>query len=124
MDGYAVRLADVTNAGARLKVIGTAPAGKPFEDSVGTGQAIRIFTGAEIPDGCDHVVIQEDTVREEEIVYCKDGYSASQFVRLAGRDFSIGDTLLAAGIRLGAAALAIAAAENSFGSACSQMVTN
>ena len=49
MDGYAVRAADVAEAPARLTVIGSAPAGKPFGGAVGPGQAVRIFTGAPVP---------------------------------------------------------------------------
>src|SRR5262245_34457113 len=51
MDGYAVRAADVANVPARLTVIGQAPAGKRFDGSVGPGEAVRIFTGAPVPDG-------------------------------------------------------------------------
>ena len=61
MDGYAVRLADVAAAGARLRVIGEAPAGHPFAGSIREGEAVRMFTGSVIPGGADHVVIQEET---------------------------------------------------------------
>src|SRR6201999_1186942 len=61
MDGYAVRSADASKAGARFKVIGEVAAGRPFDRSVGPGEAVRIFTGGVIPDGADGVVIQEDT---------------------------------------------------------------
>src|ERR1700686_5324012 len=60
MDGYAVRAADAAVAGARLKLIGEVAAGRPFDDSVGAGEAVRIFTGGVIPDGADAVGIQED----------------------------------------------------------------
>ncbi len=61
MDGYAVRAADAADLSARLKVIGEVAAGRPFERSVGAGEAVRIFTGGVIPDGADAVIIQEDT---------------------------------------------------------------
>src|ERR1700689_5380039 len=64
MDGYAVRAADVAKAPVRLKVIGEVPAGRPFEGSIGTGQAARIFTGGFVPNGADTVVIQEVTARD------------------------------------------------------------
>jgi molybdopterin molybdotransferase len=61
MDGYAVRLADVAAVPATLTVIGTSAAGHGFRGAVGPGEAVRIFTGAPIPDGADAIVIQEDT---------------------------------------------------------------
>ena len=67
MDGYAVRSADAARAATQLKVIGEIAAGRPFEKTVGPGEAVRIFTGGVIPDGADSIVIQEDTeVRSEE----------------------------------------------------------
>src|ERR1700761_9662214 len=51
MDGYAVRSADASKAGARFKVIGEVAAGRPFDRSAGPGEAVRIFTGGAIPDG-------------------------------------------------------------------------
>ena len=112
MDGYAVRLEDVREAGARLSVIGEAPAGAPFEQTVGKGEAVRIFTGGEIPTGADHIVIQEDTSRSGDEIICTDGYDAPQFIRKAGRDFHEGDTLLEAGTILGAGELGLLAAGN------------
>lgn len=112
MDGYAVRLADVREPGARLRVIGEAPAGTPFDQTVCAGEAVRIFTGGEVPNGADHIVIQEDAVRNGDVVTCKDSYKQAQFVRAAGLDFSEGDTLIEAGTVIGAAELAIAAAAN------------
>ena len=64
MDGYAVRAADA-DAGARLRVIGTSAAGARFAGSVGPGEAVRIFTGAPVPDGADAIVIQEDVDADE-----------------------------------------------------------
>ncbi|TGR73377.1 molybdopterin molybdenumtransferase MoeA, partial [Mesorhizobium sp. M2D.F.Ca.ET.223.01.1.1] len=60
MDGYAARSADVASAPAQLEVIGTAPAGRGFAGTVGEGQAVRIFTGAPLPEGADTIVIQEN----------------------------------------------------------------
>lgn len=112
MDGYAVRLEDVSSAGASLKVIGEAPAGAPFAGSVGPGQAVRIFTGGVLPDGTDHIVIQEDATRDGDTLLCQQGYTSSEFVREAGRDFSQGDVLLEASTIIGPAELALAAAAN------------
>ncbi|MFL6816133.1 MAG: molybdopterin molybdenumtransferase MoeA, partial [Bradyrhizobium sp.] len=51
MDGYAVRSADASRAGARLKVIGEIAAGRPFDKAVHGGEAVRIFTGGVMPEG-------------------------------------------------------------------------
>lgn len=112
MDGYAVRLANVNAAGATLNVIGTAPAGTPFDETVGDGEAVRIFTGGEIPPGADHIVIQEDVSREGDQITCHEAYSGPQFIRAAGLDFSEGNTLIESGTVLGPAELATAAAAN------------
>ena len=65
MDGYAVRSIDVVS-GAELQVIGEAAAGHGFGGEVGSGQAVRIFTGAPVPRGADRVVIQEDVSRGDD----------------------------------------------------------
>jgi molybdopterin molybdotransferase len=112
MDGYAVRLSDVGAPSARLRVIGDAPAGRPFGGTVGKGEALRIFTGSVIPDGADHVVIQEDADRNGDTLVCHKAYDTAQFVRAVGIDFSEGDELLSAGDLVGPAGLSIAAAAN------------
>src|ERR1700683_2499382 len=58
MDGYARRAADGT-LGATLRVIGSAPAGHPFDGSLGAGEAVRIFTGSFVPAGADAILLQE-----------------------------------------------------------------
>lgn len=65
MDGYAVRLEDVGRPGAELKVIGNVPAGSVFDGTVGQGEAVRVFTGSPIPEGADHIIIQENTARND-----------------------------------------------------------
>lgn len=112
MDGYAVRLADVRRAGALLRVIGAAPAGRPFGGEVRAGEAVRIFTGSVMPDGADHVVIQEEVIAEGPSVRCRRDYARSEYVRVKGRDFSEGDVLLPRGAPLLPAALSLAAAAN------------
>src|SRR5258705_8550224 len=64
MDGYAVRSADAAHVAARLKVIGEVAAGRPFDTSVGAGEAVRIFTGGVIPQSADPVIIQENTLTQ------------------------------------------------------------
>ncbi len=112
MDGYAVRAADASAAGTRLKVIGEVAAGRPFEKAVGAGEAVRIFTGGVIPEGADAVVIQEDTVADGGHVTTTEAARPGRHIRPAGIDFREGDVLLAAGIRLADRDLSLAAGMN------------
>jgi molybdopterin molybdotransferase len=111
MDGYAVRAADAA-AGARLKVIGEVAAGRPFENRIGAGEAVRIFTGGVIPDGADAVVIQEDTVAEGSHIAVTEAAHPGRHIRPAGIDFRKGDVLLAKGSRLTDRDLSLAAGMN------------
>ncbi|MEH6696591.1 MAG: gephyrin-like molybdotransferase Glp [Hyphomonas sp.] len=110
MDGYAVRIADIANAGTILQVIGEAPAGTPFKGSVGAGEAVRIFTGSAIPEGADHVLIQEHATRNGDRLTATEAETAPRHIRRAGIDFKSGETLLHAGQKLGPAEIAVAAA--------------
>ncbi len=112
MDGYAVRLADVGTPDTPLTVIGEIPAGSVFDKPLSPGEAVRIFTGSELPPGADHVVVQEHATRDGDKVRFSSGYSEPSFVRAAGRDFSTGDTLIETGAKIGPAEIAIAAAAN------------
>lgn len=112
MDGYAVRLEDVRSVGVSLNVIGEAPAGTPFDGSIGAGEAVRIFTGGVVPDGADHIVIQEDADRAGDTLLCREGYDAARHIRAAGIDFSAGDLLADQGAVLTAGLLSLAAAAN------------
>ncbi len=112
MDGYAVRAEDVATVPVSLDVIGEAPAGHAFAGRVGPGQAVRIFTGAPLPDGADCIVIQENTDYGSETVSVREPAVAGQFVRRRGLDFSDGDVLLRAGSVLGPRHVALAAAMN------------
>lgn len=112
MDGYAVRVADVTNAPATLRVVGEAPAGAAYHGTVGPGEAVRIFTGAPVPDGADTIVIQENTQVSGSSVDVLQSPKPEQFVRPRGLDFAEGEALLRAGTRLGSREIALAAAMN------------
>ena len=111
MDGYAVRAADA-RPGARLAVIGAAPAGHPFAGEVGPGQAVRIFTGALLPAGADSILLQEDATAEGGGVRVGEAVTAGRWVRPAGLDFVAGETLLHPGRRLRARDIGLAAAAN------------
>ncbi|RWM42646.1 gephyrin-like molybdotransferase Glp [Mesorhizobium sp.] len=113
MDGYAVRSADVASVPARLSVIGVAPAGRGFTGSVGKGEAVRIFTGAPLPEGADTVVIQEN-VRDlgGGGIEVMEPAALRRNVRRRGLDFGQGDMLLERGRLLDPAALSLAASAN------------
>ncbi|MCC8976287.1 molybdopterin molybdenumtransferase MoeA, partial [Bradyrhizobium sp. Cham227] len=100
MDGYAVRAADAADLKARLKVIGEVAAGRPFERTVGAGEAVRIFTGGVIPNGADAVIIQEDTAVDGDHITITEAASVGRHIRPAGVDFREGEVLLAGGSRL------------------------
>jgi molybdopterin molybdotransferase len=98
MDGYAVRAAEA-QTGARLRVIGQAPAGNPFGGKVGAGEAVRILTGGVVPESADAIVIQEDVeAMNGEIVL--NAAAESRHIRQAGLDFKTGDVLAPAGKHL------------------------
>ena len=94
MDGYAVKRAEV-ELHAMFKVIGESAAGSRFDATVGAGQAVRIFTGAPMPDGTDFVVIQEDTTRSGDLITITDDPGSKDNVRPAGVDFTVGTTMSA-----------------------------
>jgi molybdopterin molybdotransferase len=110
MDGYAVRSADCPQVPAALRVIGTSAAGSRFEGMVGAMEAVRIFTGAPVPNGADAVVLQEDTERSGDQVVVKEAARPNRHIRAAGLDFRSGDILLQTGLRLDSRHIALAAA--------------
>jgi molybdopterin molybdotransferase len=108
MDGYAVQ----GNPGPddNFLLIGEAGAGHAFEGQVGPGQAVRILTGAPVPQGATRVIIQEDVVRIGDRIILKEGLDAGPHIRPQGQDFRIGDSLSPR--RLRPADLALLAAMN------------
>jgi molybdopterin molybdotransferase len=111
MDGYGVRLVDVIHPPVSLRIVGQAAAGHPFPGRVEAGQAVRIFTGAPLPEGADAIVIQENTRAEADgRVSVLEGEPEAGHVRRRGFDFVEGRVLLEAGRRLGPRELALAAA--------------
>ncbi|MFD0908757.1 molybdopterin molybdotransferase MoeA [Ruegeria arenilitoris] len=94
MDGYALKSAEVERH-AMFKVIGEAAAGQRFTGTVGPGQAVRIFTGAPVPEGADFVVIQEDTDLRGDLLTITEDPGQKTNIRPAGVDFTIGDTVSA-----------------------------
>jgi len=110
MDGYAVRDAEVA-VGASFTVVGESAAGHGWDGTLLPGQALRIFTGAPVPEGADHVVIQEDVAREGDRITLQPNLGQGPNIRAAGVDFPAGFTLAAPRV-LTPADLALLAAMN------------
>lgn len=110
MDGYAVRAADLPATGTtRLEVIGSAFAGKPCGVPLAPGGAVRIMTGAAMPDGADTVVMQEHVRRDGDVIELDGGHKRGQNVRAAGEDLARGDRVLDQGHVIGPAELGLIA---------------
>lgn len=110
MDGYALRIADLAADGdTRLTVVGTALAGNAFSGQVGERQAVRIMTGAVLPQGADSVVAQEHVRADGDALLVPPGQTAGQHVRRAGEDLARGKPALTAGKRLGPAEIGLLA---------------
>ena len=89
MDGYAL-LEEDARPGSALTVIGEAAAGRPFAGHVRKGTAVRIFTGAVVPEGAQRVVIQEDVDAVGSKISVRDGIDSNRHVRPAGGDYRAG----------------------------------
>ncbi len=112
MDGWALRAADAATPGARLRIVGEAAAGRRAEAAVGPGEAVRIFTGAPMPEGADTIELQEKARRDGDHVVFDAAVVPHRHVRRAGGDFREGAVGLPAGRRLSFADLALAASLN------------
>ena len=86
MDGYALASKDI-KPNAKLKVIGESAAGHPSKEKINSGESIRIFTGAAIPEGADKVVIQEQVLRKNGYIEFNKNIDQSTYIRPAGSDF-------------------------------------
>lgn len=109
MDGYAISGAASPRPGYR--VIGEAAAGHAFSGHVAAGEAVRIFTGAPVPEGAKRVVIQEDVTRDGDTIILTDDPEAARHIRPQGIDFRAGDQI-SAPRRLRPSELALLAAMN------------
>jgi molybdopterin molybdotransferase len=112
MDGYAVRTADLAQLPVKLKPIGESTAGHGFSGFLGPKETVRIFTGAPVPDGCDTILIQENARMDAGFVEPLQSVTSGRHIRAKGIDFTEGEVLLAAGTRLSASNIALAAAMN------------
>jgi molybdopterin molybdotransferase len=110
MDGYAMKR-DEVELHAMFKVVGESAAGHAFEGTVGAGQAVRIFTGAPVPEGTDFVVIQENITLRGNLITITDDPGSKSNIRAAGIDFKIG-TRIQAPRRVAAQDIALMASMN------------
>ena len=109
MDGYALRAADTRDGGDELDVVGRVAAGALPSRALGPGEAMRIFTGAPLPEGADAVVPQEDVAAEGDRVRVAARVARGACVRPAGEDVRAGDLVLEPGHALGAAEIGLLA---------------
>lgn len=108
-DGFAVRSGDAANIPAELKIVGEVKAGSGFEGTVGAGEAVRIMTGAAVPDGADAVVMVEHASVTGERVRVERPVRAGQHIVARGSEAAAGRKLLDAGARIGFGELALLA---------------
>jgi molybdopterin molybdotransferase len=107
MDGYAIRAAD---APGPWRVVGESAAGRLFPGSITTGEAVRIFTGAVVPEGADCILIQENAARDGDVLtLTSEAPSAGKHIRRAGGDFVEGQLLVPKGEALAAGRIGLAA---------------
>lgn len=109
MDGWAVRRADASAEEVSLEIVGGSAAGHGWDGTLVAGQAVRISTGAPVPNGADCVVVQEEARRDAGQVRVGP-LNGSNFIRPRGADFAQGDVLLRAGARLDPSRIALLAA--------------
>ena len=114
MDGYAVRADDVAQCPANLTRVGEAAAGHPWTGHVEPGQAVRIFTGAYVPNGADTIIIQENVDAPSEadhsVINVREGAAKGRYIRPAGLDIAAGARALAKGSLLSARSIGLAIA--------------
>ena len=109
MDGYAVRADDVARAPAQLRVVGEIAAGGFPDRAIARGEAMRIMTGAPMPDGADTVVRVEDTDNRSDVVTITAATPKGLSVRHAGEDLRKGETILTSGTVVRAAEIGLLA---------------
>jgi len=110
MDGYAVNSADIPLQGSsKLRLVGTAWAGRPYRDAVGPGNCVRIMTGGLMPAGTDTVVMQEHVQVTGDLITIGTHTRKGENVRPAGENFARGDLLLRGGTQLHPAELGLLA---------------
>jgi molybdopterin molybdotransferase len=110
MDGYALRAEDLAHVPVSLRVTGDIAAGHPATHALEAGTAMRIMTGAFVPDGADTVVQVELTDGRTDVVTIEKSLPRGTNIRRRGEDMRAGDVVLRAGTRIGPAEMAMLAA--------------
>lgn len=110
MDGYAVHREDIIDLPILLKIVGEARAGSAFDGFIEKRECVRIFTGAPLPAGADHIVIQENTERNDNFIKIINNNIASSNIRKRGCDFIEEKILLHKGSKLNSRSIMLAAA--------------
>lgn len=112
MDGYAVRTEDTTDAPVRLRIVGESAAGKGWHHELKEGEAVRIMTGAPVPDGADSVQQVELTheLKDGTVVELLESVEAGKSIVQRGAEIKAGETVLQSGAVINAAMTAVLAA--------------
>ena len=112
MDGYAVRAADVKTAPARLRIVGEAAAGRGWHNQLEEGQAVRIMTGAPVPNGADSVQQVELTheLKDGTVVELLESVEIGKSIVQKGAEITAGEVVLSSGTSINAAMMAVLAA--------------
>jgi molybdopterin molybdotransferase len=127
MDGFALRAADTAgateSAPAVLRVAGESRAGEPYGQVVAPHEAVRISTGAMLPQGADAVLRSEDAREQDGTVLVVQPLAAGREVRRAGEDIRAGEVVLHAGMTIGPAELGVAASTGAAELLCARRPT-
>ncbi|HEY4877488.1 MAG TPA: gephyrin-like molybdotransferase Glp [Candidatus Acidoferrales bacterium] len=108
-DGFALRAADATQAGVKLRLIGESRAGVPFDGTVEPGTCVHIMTGAAMPRGANTIVMVEHArIEGDHVIIEKVPHASAHFV-LEGQETRVGESVIQRGKRLGYGELAMAA---------------
>ena len=109
MDGYAARISDIVDIPATLPQVGISSAGHIYNKPLLSGQLVRIFTGAVIPDGCDTIILQENTKISQDGIEINERPRLEQYIRASGLDFSAGEKIISKSSKLTARECALIA---------------
>lgn len=108
MDGYGVRAQDTTTQ-TPLRLVGESAAGRPYPHPLLAGEAIRIYTGAYAPEGCDAIILQEEVEAVDDTITPPEPQPSGRFIRPRGQDFARDDVLVEKGQIITARRMALCA---------------
>jgi molybdenum cofactor synthesis domain-containing protein len=111
MDGFTLRSGDTSTGGARLRIVGSIHAGDVSSMRLEVGQAMRIMTGAPLPDGADCVFMIEEAVVDGDLLTVSRQVQLGEFVRHVGDDTALGQVLFTPGDELNAPGIGVLAGQ-------------